>query len=113
MSPEKKSEVETCPSCGKMLAPPGEKCPSCGADVLLFMKRREERQRQRRNDIDKSNFLYFLAGIFFLIAAVPLYFVITGKWEVDYLWNCLGFSAMAAALAYFGYKVRREVKSEP
>jgi len=106
---EDKVNIDRCPSCGRGLEPGQEECPGCGANVLFFIKMKEEEEKKRKNDIDKSNFLYFIAGIIYLISFVQLYFVVTGKWEADFIWNFFGFFAAAAVLTYFGYRVRGEV----
>ena len=108
--PEDEVSIDTCPSCGRSLEPGAEECPGCGADVLFFIKKKEEEEKERKNDIDKSNFLYFIAGIIYLVSFVPLYFVITGEWEADFIWNFLGFFIVASGIAYCAYKVRKEVK---
>jgi hypothetical protein len=107
---EEASHVGVCPSCGKDLVPGRATCPGCRTDVSSFVARREEEERQRKNALDKSNFLFFLAVLFYGISFVPLYLVLAGAWQIDFIWNFLGFFALAAALTYFAYRVRRETK---
>ena len=102
-------DILNCPSCGRALKPADKSCAGCGADILFFIKLRQEEESLRKNRLDKSNFLIFIAALFYLISAVPLYFVITGIWQADFLWNFFGFFAAATALVYFAYRIRKEV----